>query len=157
MFHEWKLIFMESLCIWSSSKTMFDMRSFDLVTCCKRTAKLSTASCNMSCDLWSIHQQLQLPLAAPEKCVGRCSTHDLWGSLKGNNHRDSCLVNMVARIIHTWSVLKIDLTWSVLKIDLTGHSYQTHHARCPRWHLLYVGMTIFLEECCVHISCSLND
>jgi hypothetical protein len=29
--------------------------------------------------------------------VGWCGTHNFWGSTKGNNCRDSCLVNMVAQ------------------------------------------------------------
>jgi len=70
-------------------------------------------------------------VASPEQCAGWCNKRDLWGSPKGNNHRDSCLMNMVARATHTQNSLEI---------DSRGNSYQTHHAECSRWHSLYMGM-----------------
>jgi len=71
--------------------------------------------------------------------------HNLWCSLKGSSHKDSCQVNMVARTTHTLSTLEI---------DATGLGYQTHHTGRPRqmW-----ASIILLEKCCVHMPCSLND
>jgi hypothetical protein len=79
----------------------------------------------------ALQQHLKFPLPTPQRCVGWFCTHSLWGSPRGNNHSDLCLVNMVARTTHTWSTLEI---------DSTGHCYQTHHAGWPRLHSLYVGM-----------------
>jgi len=76
-------------------------------TRCKRTKSLSAVSSNMSSAISS---------ATPELWPDWCDTHDLWGSPTGNNHRNSCPVNMVARTTHTRSALQI---------DSTEHGYET--------------------------------
>jgi len=81
-------------------------------------------------------------LASPEQCVDWCSTHDLLGSLKGNNHKDSCLANMVARTTHSQIVLEIDLMDMATK----------HIMQDIQDNILYMRVcTILLEKCCVHI------
>lgn len=63
--------------------------------------------CHIACPLWSLQQPFQFPLAPTEQCVVWCSMHDLWGSSKGNNNKDSCPENMVARTTHTQRTLEI--------------------------------------------------
>jgi len=68
-------------------------------------------------------------------------TQDIWGSSKGINHRESCLVNMVARTTHTWSTLET---------NSTGYGYHDN-IQC-------MGVrTNLLEKCCVHMHCYQND
>jgi hypothetical protein len=55
--------------------------------------------------------------------------NDIWGRAKGNYHRDSSPVNMVARTTHTGRALEI---------DSTEHSYRTLSIGRSRQNLLYV-------------------
>jgi hypothetical protein len=85
-------------------------------------------------------------IATPEHWAKWRSTHNLWGNPKGNNGRDSCPVNVVARTIHTRNAVEI---------NSTGHGYQTRHAGRPRRHSLMWACTFQLEKC-VHVASSLN-
>jgi len=91
----------------------------------------------MSCNPWSLQQQHQFPLSIPEQYVGWCGKHYLWGSPKWNNCMDSCPMNVVARITHTRSTLKVTkniqdnilytLAWSILLEKCCPH------ALIPEW------------------------
>jgi hypothetical protein len=106
-------------------------------TCCKQTMKLSTVMQGVTCDLFS--NSFNFHLATPEQYADWCSTHNFWCSLK---EIIACLVNMVARTIHIWNTLEI---------DSTGHSYQTRHAGCPRWHLIYVDVNHLAGKLFPHV------
>jgi len=136
---------MENLCaceiLWLHRLTVNKSQSCQLALTMSPMISLATASFSTCkswtedvgwCNSWMV-------------CGGLSGMHSLQGSSKGSNHRDSHLVNMVARTTNTWSTLKI---------DLTGHSYQTHHpGHQDNIHCKWV-FVILLGKCCFHMLCS---
>jgi hypothetical protein len=108
------------------------MKSFDLIDCC-------------TCDLFRISFNFHLWYL---NSVWVGMVHNVWSDPKLNNLKDLCPVNIMARTTHTESALEIDSTW---------HSYETCHAECSRWIHCMWACSILLEQCCIHISCCLND
>jgi hypothetical protein len=141
-------LFMESLC---TCGLHVNTVWYEILWSCELTVN-KPQMCELCHAVWSLQQQLQFPLATCEHCVGWCSTHDLWGSPKGNNCGDSCPVNMAARTTHiqnalesVWIIKSHQMIAYVVLLILSDCKFVTGFLRL-KWHFVCTS-NIVLHMC----------